>query len=310
MITVLAGGVGAGRTLAGLIQLIDQKDITVIVNTGDDEQIYGLYVCPDFDTLTYHLAGVANYDQGWGIQDEKWQVMQGLQRYRLDTWFNLGDKDLSTHIYRSFRLSQGAELSQIFKEITTAWGIQMLILPMTNDRFRTMIQIKEPKKEVPFQEYFVKLKQIPKISGIRFENKNSATPCPGVLEAITKADNIVICPSNPFVSIDPILNVKGIRQAIEKNRSKTIAISPIVAGTAIKGPAAKMMTELGYPSSVVGIASIYAPLAKTLIIDSKDANEAENVSHQGIDPLVGATIMKDPTTTRQLAQLILKAFKT
>lgn len=305
MITVIAGGVGAARLLSGLVQVCPPADITVVANVGDDTNIHGLHVSPDLDTITYTLAGEINPDTGWGLTGETWQAMDGLARYGGITWFRLGDRDLGTHLYRTHRLSQGVTLGAVTAEITAAWGLDLIVLPVTDDRLRTMLTVSGD--EITFQEYFVERRHAVPVSAVRFDGAESAAPGPGVLEALADAEVIVIAPSNPIVSIDPVLAVRGVREALVAARDRTVAVSPIVAGAAIKGPADRLLRELGHSSTVVGVAQLYAPIASVLVIDEADAALADTVEAAGLRCVVAPTVMSSPLVTATLAKRVLEA---
>lgn len=307
-VCVISGGVGAARLIRSLTTVIDPTEITAVANVGDDLVLHGLHISPDLDTITYTLAGEINPETGWGLRGETWQAMETVGRYGGIEWFNLGDRDLGTHLYRTHRLSEGAGLAEITAEITAAWGLGIRLLPVTEDRLRTMVTLAEGADagtEIGFQDYFVKHRHQVSVSAIRFDGADRARPGPGVLETIEGAERIVIAPSNPLVSIDPVLAVPGIRAAIEARRDDVVAVSPIVGGAALKGPADRLLTELGHESSVVGIARVWAPLAATLVIDEADADAADAVAAEGITPIVTPTIMSEPGVAESLARIVL-----
>ena len=303
-VAVLCGGVGAARFLSGLLQVVDAADVTAVVNTADDVVLHGLHISPDLDTVTYTLAGATDAERGWGLAGETWQAMEGIRRYGGIDWFNLGDRDLATHMYRTQRLSEGATLATITREITRAWGLGLVVLPVTEDRLRTMVTVVD-EGEIGFQEYFVGRQHSVEVTGVRFDGAADATAGPGVLDALHEADVVVIAPSNPIVSIGPLLAVPGVRDAVVAARSRTVAVSPIVGGAALKGPADRMLRELGHESSVVGVARLYAPLAATLIIDEADAGSAEAVEAEGIRCVATSTIMSEPGVAAALARTAL-----
>ena len=278
----------------------------VIGNTADDITIHALHVSPDLDTVTYTLAGEINPDTGWGLAGETWSAMAGLRRYAGPTWFQLGDRDLATHLYRSGRLADGADLATVTAEIATAWGIGVRLLPVTNDRLQTRVTV-AGEGEIGFQEYFVERRHSVPVEAVRFDGAESAKPAGGVLDAIAEAGVVVIAPSNPIVSIGPILAVPGVADAVEARRTETVAVSPIVAGAALKGPADRLLRELGHEPSVVGVARLYAPLAATLVIDEADADRATAVEAEGVRCVVAPTIMSDPGAAANLAQVVLEA---
>ena len=306
MITVLAGGVGAARFLRGLVQVTEPSSVTAIVNVGDDTVMHGLHISPDIDTVTYTLAGAINPDTGWGLRDETWRAMDMVERYGGPSWFRLGDRDLGTHLYRTGRLAQGAPLSIVTAEIAASWDLELALLPATDDRLRTMVTV-EGEGEIGFQDYFVGRQHAVTVAGVRFDSADSARPAPGVLEAIAEAEVVVIAPSNPLVSIGPVLAVPGVRDAVQAVRAKTVAISPIVAGAALKGPADRMMRELGHEASVVGVARLYSELASVLVIDEADAASASEVEAAGIRCVVTPTVMASSEAAADLARATLAA---
>lgn len=306
MIAVLAGGVGAARFLEGLVTVVPPSDVTAIVNTGDDFELHGLTICPDLDTVTYTLAGRANRELGWGLAGETWAAMDELARLGGEAWFRLGDRDLATHLYRTERLRAGAPLSVIARELAQANGVGVTLAPMTDDPVATRVVV-AGEGEIAFQDYFVRRRHDVAISAVRFAGVAEARPGPGVIEALGTAALVVIAPSNPIVSIGPILAVPGVRAAAEARRADTVAISPIVAGGALKGPADRMLRELGHEPSVVGVARLYAPLAATLIIDEADAALAPAVEEAGVRCIVTATVMHTPADAAGLAKAVVAA---
>jgi LPPG:FO 2-phospho-L-lactate transferase len=320
VIAVLAGGVGAARFLRGLMLEVEPQHITSIVNTGDDTVLHGLHISPDLDTVTYTLAGAIDTERGWGLENETWTAMGALSRYATNrppdslaapTWFNLGDKDLATHFYRTARLTEGATLSQVTKEVSQAWELELQLVPMTDDSVRTMITLAEDcaagsaGSQISFQEYFVKHRHSVAVSAVTFVGSQTAKP--NGLDLLASADSILIAPSNPLVSIAPIRSLAGVDEALVSRRDSVCAISPIVNGAALKGPADRLMTELGHESSVVGVAKIYAPICGTLIIDNADAHLASAVEAQGMHCVVTDTIMKSPQVSAALARTALEA---
>ena len=313
MITVLAGGVGAARFLSGLVQVRPPSDITAIVNTGDDVVLHGLHISPDLDTVTYTLAGAINPEMGWGLVGESWQAMEALQRYgdvrplsssAAATWFRLGDRDLATHLYRTHRMREGAALSEVTAEIASAWGLGLRIVPMSDDRVETRVVV-AGEGEVGFQEYFVARQHAVVVEGIRLDGIERAKPAPGVLDAIASATTVVIAPSNPIVSIGPILAVPGVRDAVATRRDHVVAVSPIIAGAALKGPADRMLSELGHESSVIGVARLYAEIAATLVVDSADSELAGAVEAEGMRCVVAETVMSSPAVAAALAETVV-----
>jgi LPPG:FO 2-phospho-L-lactate transferase len=306
MFVALAGGVGAARFLRGLLAVVPPDEVVAIVNTGDDVILHGLHISPDIDTVTYTLAGAVNPETGWGLVGETWQAMDALERYRGTTWFRLGDRDLATHLYRTQRLADGATLTEVTGEIARAWELGLTVLPMSDDRVETRVTI-EGEGEIGFQDYFVRRSHGVPISSVRFAGAAEATAGPEVLASIRSAARVIICPSNPIVSIGPLLAVPGIEDEVAARRERTVAISPIVAGAALKGPADRMLTELGHEASVVGVARLYAPFAGTLVIDEADAGRAAAVEDEGIRCVVAPTIMSDLDRSAALAKVVLEA---
>ncbi|MGI9622116.1 MAG: 2-phospho-L-lactate transferase [Acidimicrobiales bacterium] len=303
---VLAGGVGAARLLRGLVRAIPESNVTAIVNIADDFRIHGLHVSPDLDTVTYTLAGVDNAETGWGVTDETWAAMEMVRMYGGIEWFNLGDRDLGTNLFRTQRLSEGATLSEVTAEITNAWSIGARVLPVSDDAIQTRVTVVD-EGEIGFQEYFVRRRHDVEVSSVRFEGIDEAHPSPGVIESIKSADLVVIAPSNPIVSIGPLLAVPGVSEALVERRKTVAAVSPIVGGRALKGPADRMMSELGHDATVVGIASIYEGVAATLVIDELDAELRSDVlgNTNDLSCVVTDTVMRDADTAQQLSRTII-----
>ena len=304
MIAVLAGGVGAARYLAGLLQVVDPSSVTAVVNTGDDVWLHGLRVCPDLDTVTYTLAGAINPETGWGLAGETWQAMDALHEYDPDrSWFRLGDRDIGTHLFRTGRLAEGVSLSEVTAQVAARWGLGLRLLPMTEDEVATTFEV--DGRELSFQEYFVKHRHAITVSGVRFAGIESATPSTGVIEALSSAERVVIAPSNPIVSIGPVLAVPGVRECVAERRESVVAVSPIIAGAALKGPADRLLVELGHEASVVGVARLYADVAGTLVIDSADEALAGAVEAVGMRCVVAPTVMHGPAEAAALARVTL-----
>ena len=296
-IVALAGGVGGAKFAHGLAQILPPEDLTVIVNTGDDFEHYGLYICPDLDTVCYTLAGMANPDTGWGRINETWNVIENASKLGGPRWFNLGDQDLGTHLERTRRLKGGQRLSQITKDFCKAWGIGQMILPMSDQPLRTIVETEEG--DLAFQEYFVHRRCEPHVTGFRFEGLEAAEPAPGVREAIQSADAVIICPSNPWVSIDPILRVV---KSIEKS---VVAISPIIRGQTVRGPAAKMYLELGIEPSALAVARHYCDLATGFVLDKFDEQLEGEIRSLNMRTLVTNTLMKSHDDRKQFAMDVL-----
>ncbi len=303
-IAVLCGGVGAARLLRGLTQVVKDEELVAIVNVGDDMTLHGLHISPDLDTITYTLANAVSTKRGWGLEGETWQAMEMVSRYGGEDWFGLGDRDLGTHLYRTQRLIQGAHLATVTGEIVRAWGINFAVLPVTNDHLRTHVMT-ATEGEITFQEYFVRLHHDVAVTAVRFEGSETCSPAPGVIEALEKAERIVIAPSNPVVSIDPVLAVPGIREILQERRASVVAVSPIVGGRALKGPADRLLRELGRESSVIGVARWYQDLIGSLIIDTIDHGLASEVAKLDIDPVVTESVMTTPEITVALARTVL-----
>jgi len=305
MITVLAGGVGAARFLQGLTQVLPQRDITIIANTGDDAEFFGLHVSPDIDIVLYHLAGLANEEQGWGLRGDTFNAVDALARYGYETWFRLGDADVAACLHRTNLLRQGRTLAEATAELATALDIECAVLPMSNQAVRT--KVKTPDGELDFQEYFVKLRTEVPVRGLHFEGVETAAPAPGVLEAIRDAAAIIIAPSNPLLSIGPILAVAGIRSALVETRARIAAVSPIVGGVALKGPADRLLRDLGHEASAVEIGRLYADFLDVLVIDNVDGALAPEVRELRLEALVTDTIMSSLEKKANLARSVLDA---
>lgn len=301
---VLAGGVGAARLLSGLVQVVDQRRLSVVVNTGDDTVLHGLAISPDLDTITYTLAGAVNPETGWGLAGETWAAMEALGRYGDRGWFRLGDRDLATHLHRTGRLAEGASLSEVTAEITRAWGLELRLLPMSDDPVRTRLVLADGR-DVEFQEYFVRLAHSVPVVSVRFDGSARARPTPLVLDALEQADVIVVAPSNPVVSIGPILSLEPIAACLARRRGQVVAVSPIVAGAALKGPADRLLVELGEEASAVGVARRLAPFVGTLVIDVADASLAGAVEGTGVACVVAPTVMTTSAIAAQLSSVVL-----
>jgi LPPG:FO 2-phospho-L-lactate transferase len=305
VIAVVSGGVGAARLLTGLVRARPPADVTAIVNVGDDVELHGLHISPDLDTITYTVAGAIDPERGWGLRDESWRAMEALGRYPgARAWFNLGDQDLATHLFRTDRLRAGAPLSVVTAEVAAAWGLELRLLPVSDDPVRTMVTV-EDEGEIGFQEYFVRRQHDVAATAVRFAGAAEARPAPGVLEALASSERVVIAPSNPIVSIDPVLAVPGVSDAVMARREDVVAVSPIIAGAALKGPADRLLRELGHESSVVGVARLYAPLAAVLVVDEADAGSAAAVEAEGLRCVVAPTIMSGPAEATALAEVVL-----
>ncbi|WKZ42707.1 MAG: 2-phospho-L-lactate transferase [Anaerolineales bacterium] len=303
-IVALAGGVGGAKLAHGLAQILKPEELTVIVNTGDDFEHYGLYICPDLDTVCYTLAGLANPETGWGRADESWNVIENASKLGGPDWFKLGDRDLGTHLERTRRLKAGDSLSQITQDFCKAWGIQHTVLPMSDQPIRTMVETDEG--ELAFQEYFVHRRCEPRVKGFRFEGAEVAEPAVWAREAVASADAIVVCPSNPWVSVDPILAVFSPLLSGEGLGVRSIAVSPIIGGEAIKGPAAKMYRELGIEPSALAVARHYQGLITHFVMDTVDSQLIESVRGLNMQVTVTNTVMKSHVERKRLASEILE----
>ncbi len=303
-IAALAGGVGAARLLRGMIEVVPASEITAIVNTGDDTVLHGLHISPDLDTVMYTLAGVIDEETGWGRADESWTVMEGLDRLGGEAWFRLGDRDLATHLFRTQRLADGLPLHAVTAELCRSFGLSVQLVPVTDDAVRTRLTVADGT-EIAFQDYFVRLRHGVPVTAVRFDGAASAVPAPGVLDALVAADAVIVCPSNPIVSIGPVLAVPGVREVLAGRRESVAGVSPIVAGAAIKGPADRLMAELGSEPSVVGIARAYADMMGTLVIDQADAELAGAVEAEGVRCVAAPTVMTTVDVAEQLSRTLL-----
>lgn len=305
MIVVLAGGVGAARFLQGLVQVVPQEDLTVIVNTGDDREFYGLHVSPDLDIVMYTLAGLVNESQGWGIRNDTYAAMQQLTSYGNEDWFMLGDRDLATHIHRTQRLRQGKTLSEVSDELRKRLGLHLRLLPMSDQPVQTHIMT--PAGLLHFEEYMVKRQCSDPVQDIAFVGVDAAKPAPGVLDALKQAEAILIAPSNPLVSIGSILSVPGIHDVLHEASGMVVAVSPIVGGAPIKGPADRLMSGMHMEVSAVGVARYYRDFLDVMVIDQQDAHLLSAIEDLGIPALATDTIMRDSATRIALARTVLAA---
>jgi len=302
VIAVLAGGVGAARFLQGVLCHVRQRDLVVVSNTGDDLDFFGLYVSPDIDIVIYTLAGVVG-EQGFGLLNDTLNVVDALTRFGHERWFALGDRDLATALHRTRRFAEGATYTEIAAEIARAYGLELTILPMSDQPVRTRIRTDEGL--LPFQEYFVRRRTEPEVREIVFDGVDVARPTPAVLDALRSAEAVLIAPSNPFVSIGPILALPGVRETLRERRGSVVAVSPIVGGEALKGPAAKMMRALGHDASAVTVAAQYRDIAGTLVIDNVDAALAPAIEALGVRAVVTDTIMRGMYEKAALARVVL-----
>ena len=302
-ITALGGGVGASKLLLGLYEVMDPAALTIIVNTGDDIVLHGLKISPDLDIVTYTLAGIVDLQKGWGIRGDTFHALKRLASYGRANWFNLGDRDLATHIHRSALLEEGGTLSEAAESIRVALGVKAKILPMSDNPVPTIIQTNEGAMH--FQKYLVKRRAEPIVEGIQFRGTEAARPAPGVLEAISEASRIIICPSNPLISIGPILAVPGLRKQLQARKKDVFAVCPIVGGKSLKGPSDKMLAQLGYEATALGVAKLYADFTGTFVIDRVDKRHSGEISALGMEVAVLPTVMKTSAQKRKLASSLL-----
>ena len=303
-ITALAGGIGASKLLLGLASVMPPEDITIIANTGDDIELFGLRICPDIDTVTYTLAGVINEDTGWGLKGDTFECLRWLERYCEASWFNLGDRDLGTHIFRTAALRNGLSLTEVTNQIRQSLEVRSAILPMTDAYTPTRVVTDEG--EMHFQEYFVRRRCDPRVREILFHGTASAQPAPGVLSAILEADAVIICPSNPFISIGPILAVPGIGEALRETTAIVIAVTPIIGGRALKGPAADMLRDLGHEVSAGSVAALYREFVNLFVLDEADASLETEIKQIGVGVTVTNTVMSTLLDKTRLAQRLLE----
>jgi len=302
-IAALGGGVGASKLLLGLYDVLGPDALTIIVNTGDDIVLHGLKISPDLDIVTYTLAGIVDPAKGWGIRNETFHALKRLAAYGRANWFNLGDCDLATHIHRTALLEEGKTLSDAAESIRGTLGVKARILPMSDDPVPTVIESSEGRMH--FQEYLVKRRAEPIVNGIRFAGAESARPAPGVLEAISEASRIVVCPSNPLISIGPILAVPGVRERLRSRKADVFAVCPIVGGKSLKGPSDKMLAQLGHEVTALGVAKLYAGFTGTFVIDLVDRAQATAISALGMKVEILPTVMKTLAQKRKLARSLL-----
>jgi len=305
-VVVLAGGVGAARFLDGLVRIVPPSDVTAIVNVGDDMEWAGLHISPDLDTVTYTLADMVNPDTGWGLRGESRRTLDRLSELGGPDWFMIGDLDLATHLYRTDRLSAGDPLSAITRDLTARLGLECVITPVTDDRLRTVVGT--DRGELAFQDYFVRRRASDPVHALRFDGAETARPAPIVKHALAEADVIVVAPSNPFLSIDPLLSVRGVREQVTSNRAKVVAVSPIIGGQAVKGPAADILQSLGHDVSALGVARLYDELAEVFVLDETDAALADVIAAEtGMRVVVMPTLMTDVEAKMALARGTLEA---
>jgi LPPG:FO 2-phospho-L-lactate transferase len=309
MLVALAGGVGAGRFLRGLVRIHPAEQLVVIVNTGDDLRMHGLAISPDLDSVTYTLAGRADSERGWGLAGETWNVRDALVRLGEPGWFGLGDRDIATHLYRTRRLAEGATLSQVTAELCGRMGVAVHLLPMSDDRVETRVEVdgRDGPEDLSFQEWWVGRQAREPVREVRFEGVAGARPAPGVLDALAAADGILVCPSNPVVSIAPILAVPGVVEAVQAATCGKVAVTPIVAGAPVRGMADKLLPAWEVEVSARGVAGLYADLVDAFVLDLLDADQAEDVTALGLRAVVAPTIMHTVEDAAALAKTALAA---
>ena len=307
LVLALCGGVGGAKLAAGLADVLPSEELIVAVNTGDDFEHLGLPICPDIDSTLYALSGLNDTERGWGRRDETWNFMSSIGELGGPTWFRLGDRDLATHVQRGMRRAAGASLSEVTGELATALGIGCRVVPMSDDPVRTRVVTDEGT--LAFQEYFVRRQCEPVVRSIEYQGADSAALQPDVREALKSPElsAVVICPSNPWLSIGPILAMPALKKALQRSTAPVIAVSPLIGGRAVKGPTAKIMRELDLPTSAAGIARCYLPLLSTLVIDSADAAQRDDVLAEGCEAVVTETLMHDRDSRRRLARVVLDA---
>lgn len=298
-VAVLAGGLGGSRFARALAETIEPQELTIVGNVGDDVEVFGLHVSPDLDTILYTLTGRIDEERGWGCKDETWNALETAGELGAETWFQLGDRDLGLHLVRTEKLRRGEPLSRVTRELAAAFGLEPALFPATDDRLRTWLET--PAGDFPFQEWFVGRQHRDEVDGVRFEGAEDARPAPGVLKALAEADLIAIAPSNPFVSIGPILAVAGIREALEQRRAPAVAVSPLIGGKAVRGPADRMLARLAGGTGPAQVTNCYKGLIDALVVDEADADE-----DAGVRTIVTRTLMSDADARRRLAEAVLE----
>lgn len=301
----LAGGVGAAKLLRGVIQLVPPEDLVIIGNTGDDVQFYGLHISPDLDIVMYTLAGIVDEDKGWGVSGDTFNCLEMLGELGFETWFQLGDRDIAIHLVRTKLLREGVTLSQVTVQLCEMLGVEPNLMPMTNDRVRT--RIISGQMNLEFQEYFVKRRTRDKVTDVIFEGAEKAKPAPGALKAIREAERVVVCPSNPILSIAPILSIPKIRSQLRDTNAHIVGVSPIVGGKTVKGPADRIMADMGLEASAYGVAKFYQDILDHFVIDDVDKHEKERIEQLGMEVTVTDTIMKTLKDCVSLARLVMQA---
>ncbi len=302
-VAALAGGIGAAKFIAGLVEIIPADELTIIVNTGDDFRWMGLYVCPDLDTVTYSLAGLSNPETGWGVRSDSFRCLERLRALGTDQWFQIGDLDLATHLYRTERLNSGVSLSEVTGMICRQNGIRCRILPATDSPVPTLLHTSEGILE--FQDYFVRRKCRPRVEALSFKGIEQASPAPGVLDSLRAAETTIICPSNPFISIGPILAVPGLRNAVRDSSATVVAVTPMIGCRAVKGPTAAMLSQLGHEVSAAGVASLYSDILDVFVLDNSDQIQRERIEKMGLSVRMAETLMDSSAASVELARTAL-----
>lgn len=305
LVVALAGGVGAARLLKGIVQIIPTQDLVIVGNTGDDVELYGLHISPDLDIVMYTLAGVVDEAKGWGVAGDTFNCLQMLAELGFETWFKLGDRDLAIHIVRTKLLKNGITLSQATAELCRMLGVKAKLTPMSNDPVRT--KVVSDQLRLNFQEYFVKRGTRDEVTDVLFEGAEKARPAPDILEAIREAERVVVCPSNPVLSISPILSISMIRNELRNTKAYVVGVSPIVGGKAIKGPADRIMASMGLEASAYGVAKFYEDFLDHFVIDNVDENQKERIEALGVKVTVTDTIMKSLEDSIRLAKVVIEA---
>jgi LPPG:FO 2-phospho-L-lactate transferase len=302
-VLAFAGGVGGAKLALGLCKIVPPERLVICVNTGDDDSFHGLHVSPDLDTMMYTLVGLSDPDSGWGLHGDTFTALSMLKQYGVDTWFNLGDRDFATHIRRTQLLGQGATLSQVTQELCRSLGVEHQVIPMSDDPVRTVLET--PDGDLSMQDYFVRLRAQPVVRTVRYDGAQAAKPSPDLESALSDAEIILFCPSNPFLSLGPILAVTGVADMLKKSPAKRIAVSPIVGGDSVKGPAGKIMAELGQEVSCVGVAKQYRDFCDVLVIDRQDSDRASEIEELGVTPVVEPIIMQTESDKVALARTVI-----
>jgi LPPG:FO 2-phospho-L-lactate transferase len=303
-VAALAGGVGGAKLLVGLQRVLEPGRLTAIVNTADDAMLYGVHVSPDVDIVTYWLAGLADTQQGWGLAGDTFTVLEALSRLGAESWFRLGDRDLATCLFRTQRLDEGAALSRITDEVRVALGIDTVVVPMSDEPVRTMVECADGRT-LAFQEYFVRERTEPEVAALRYDGSDGAVPAPGVIDALRGADRVVVCPSNPYLSVAPIVGLAGVKDVL-CTHPRVLAVSPIVGGAALKGPAARLLRSLGGRADGASVAALYADFCDVFVLDVRDAAEAPAVRQLGLRAECLDTVMADADASARLASALLE----